>query len=569
MMNRKSFASGSIVFLLLLWISCSVIQPVPKTDNEAKAIFKKDISTLASDKFMGRATGTEGEKMASDYIVSWFKKLKLSPKGTDGFLQPFTFIASVKAGRSTQFYINSKSYRLNDDFYPLSYSGNGIVSGYIVKAGYGIVAPELKHDDYAGKLSLSKKIFVIEAGTPDGNNPHGKYSDYNDLRKKIETAVTKGASAVIFINSDTTFEDPSEKLNSKISSLKIPVIFAKGEAVKVLKNDVVTNCTVGVEIIREERTGHNVIAMLDNKAATTIVIGAHYDHLGMGEGEESSSSLYRGPAAIHNGADDNASGTAMLMQLALHLKQPQFNKSNYLFIAFSGEELGLLGSNHFVKNPTIDLKNVACMINMDMVGRLKTDEKVLIINGAGTSPRWKTVLDSVTTDSIKIKTSESGIGPSDQTSFYLQDIPVLHFFSGTHEDYHKPSDDEDKINYNGMAAIQKIILNLIARIEDSGKLAFTKTKDSNNEDAPRFKVTLGIIPDYAFSGEGVRADGISEGRPAEKAGMKKGDVIVQLGDNKTADIMEYMKALGKFSKGQSTTVKVKRGSETLELPVTF
>lgn len=565
-MKHTRLVSGNIIFFLFLWISCSVTQPLPKNDEEVKAIFKRDISTLASDKFMGRGTGTEGEKLASDYIVSQFKKLKLIPKGTDGFLQPFTFIASAKAGTSTQFYINSKSYRLNDEFYPLSFSGNGIASGYIVKAGYGIVAPELKHDDYAGKLSLSKKIFVIETGTPDGNNPHGKYAGFDDLKKKTETAITKGASAIIFINSDTTLENPSQKINPKISTLKIPVIFVQGDAVKVLKNDVVTNCTVGVEITREEKAGHNVIAMLDNKSASTIVIGAHYDHLGMGDEE---SSLYRGPAAVHNGADDNASGTAMLMQLALHLKQPKFSKSNYVFIAFSGEEMGLLGSNHFVKNPTIDLKTVSCMINMDMVGRLKTDEKTLIINGAGTSPRWKTVLDSTAADGVKIKTSESGVGPSDHTSFYLQDIPSLHFFSGTHEDYHKPGDDEDKINYDGMVSIQKIILNLIERIQGSGKLAFTKTKDSSSEDAPRFKVTLGIIPDYAYSGEGVRADGITEGRPAAHAGVKKGDIIVQLGDYKTTDMMEYMKALGKFSKGQSTIVKIKRGSEALELPVTF
>jgi aminopeptidase YwaD len=565
-MKRKQLPFVNIIFFLLLWISCSVTQTVPKTDAEAKVLFKKDISTLASDKFMGRATGTEGEKLASDYIVSYFKKLKLTPKGTDGFLQPFTFTASAQTGTSTQLYINSKSYRLNEDFYPLSFSGNGIASGYIVKVDYGITAPNLKYDDYAGKISLSKKIFVIEIGTPDGSNPHGKYADWNDLKKKAETAIARGAAAIIFINSDTTLDNPLQKINSKVSTLKIPVIFATGEAVKVMKNDIVTNCTVGVEIIREQKTGHNVIAMLDNKAATTIVIGAHYDHLGMGDEENS---LYRGPAAVHNGADDNASGTAMLMQLALHLKQPKYNKSNYVFIAFSGEELGLLGSNHFVKNPTIDLKTVSCMINMDMVGRLNRDEKTLIINGAGTSPRWKTVLDSVIADGLKIKTSESGVGPSDHTSFYLQDIPSLHFFSGTHEDYHKPSDDEDKINYNGMVSIQKTILNLIERIENSGKLVFTKTNDSSNENAPRFKVTLGIIPDYAFSGEGVRADGISEGRPAEKAGMKKGDVIVQLGDYKTTDMMEYMKALGKFSKGKSTTVKVKRGNEVLELPVTF
>src|SRR5262249_10107153 len=220
-MKRTPIALVNTFLFFLLWISCSVTQTTPKTDEEIKAILKKDISTLASDKFMGRATGTEGEKMASDYIVSDFKKLKLIPKGTDGFLQPFTFFASAKTGTSTQFYINSKSYRLNDEFYPLSFSGNGVVSGFIVKVGYGIVAPELKFDDYAGKTSLNKKIFVIEIGTPDGNNPHGKFAGYDDLRKKTETAMTKGASAIIFINSDTTIDNPSQKINSKISALKI------------------------------------------------------------------------------------------------------------------------------------------------------------------------------------------------------------------------------------------------------------------------------------------------------------------------------------------------------------
>jgi aminopeptidase YwaD len=554
-------------FLLpaLFLAACATVSKTPLTNEQLKANLKQHITTLASDKFEGRGTGTEGEKLASDYITSRFKKLKLAPKGENGFLQPFSFIASTDIGKGTQLYVNSKSYRLSDEFYPISISGNGIATGFIVKVGYGIIAPDLKHDDYAGKTNLSKRIFVIEVGTPDGNNPHGKFAAYDDLKQKAETAVGKGATGIIFICSDTTLENPSEKINPKLSTVKIPVVFAKGDAAKFLKNEIVTNCTVGVEIIRHERTGHNVIALLDNHASTTIVIGAHYDHLGFGE----EGSLHAGGKAIHNGADDNASGTAALIELATLLKQSGYTKSNYLLMAFSGEEMGLLGSNYFVKHPTIDLKTVSCMINMDMVGRLKPDEKTLIINGAGTSPRWKTLLDSCVVDGIKIKTSESGVGPSDHTSFYLQDIPSLHFFSGTHSDYHKPSDDEDKINYDGTVLITRIIMNVIARIHDSGKLPFTKTQDSNSEDAPRFKVTLGIIPDYAYSGEGVRADGVSEGKPAFKAGLKAGDVIVELGDFKTADMMQYMKALGKFKKGEATKVKVKRGKETLELLITF
>jgi len=560
-----NFNYKKLLGIILVFGACATVNKIPLTDEQVKTNLKHHISELASDKYEGRETGTKGEELSYEYITKRFKKLKLTPKGEQGFLQPFSFIASAEVGKSTQMYINSKSYRLNDEFYPLSFSGNGIATGFIAKVGYGIVAPDLKHDDYQGKITLSKRIFVIETGTPDGNNPHGKFSAFEDLKQKAETAILKGASAIIFINSDTTLENPSEKINTKLSTLKIPVVFAKGDAATFLKNEIVTNCTVGVEIIRNERTGHNVIAYLDNHAPTTIVIGAHYDHLGYGD----ENSLFAGGKAIHNGADDNASGTAALLELATLIKQSKYSKSNYLFMAFSGEEKGLLGSNYFVKHPTIDLSNVSCMINMDMVGRLKPDEKTLIINGAGTSPRWKTLLDSISVDGIKIKTSESGVGPSDQTSFYLKDIPVLHFFTGTHSDYHKPSDDEDKINYDGEVSVVRTIMNVVARIHDSGKLVFTKTQDSNSSDAPSFKVTLGIMPDYAYSGDGVRADGVSEGRPAFKAGIKAGDVILELGEYKTADMMQYMKALGKFSKGQTIKVKIKRGTETLELPLTF
>ena len=560
-----NFRNKKMLWLILFLTACTTVSKIPLTDQQLKTNLKQHISTLASDKFEGRETGTLGERRAYEYIVSRFKKLKLSPNGEEGFLQPFTFIASADVGKSTQLYVNSKSYRLNDEFYPLSFSGNGLATGFVTKAGYGIVAPDLLYDDYRGKTNLSRRIFLIETGTPDGNNPHGKFSAYEDLKQKAETAISKGASGIIFINSDTTLENPSEKINPKLSAVKIPVVFAKGDAAKFLKNEIVTNCTVGAEIIRNERTGHNVVAFLDNHAPTTIVIGAHYDHLGFGD----ENSLFAGGKAIHNGADDNASGSAALIELAALIRQSNYTKSNYLFMAFSGEEKGLLGSNYFVKHPTIDLKTVSCMINMDMVGRLKPDEKTLIINGTGTSPRWKTLMDSVAVGGIKIKTSESGVGPSDQTSFYLQDIPSLHFFTGTHSDYHKPSDDEDKINYDGGVSVVRTIMNVVARIHDSGKLVFTKTQDSNSSDAPSFKVTLGIMPDYAYSGEGVRADGVSEGKPAFKAGIKAGDVIIELGDFKTADMMQYMKALGKFSKGQTTKVKIKRGTETLELPLTF
>ena len=308
-------------------------------------------------------------------------------------------------------------------------------------------------------------------------------------------------------------------------------------------------------------TGRNVIAYLDKKADKTIVIGAHFDHLGMG----GQGSLHRGDSAIHNGADDNASGTAALLALAKIFKYETL-KSNIIFVAFSGEENGLWGSNYFVKNPTLDLKTVNYMINMDMVGRLN-EEKSLAIYGVGTSPSFSKVLDPINADSLKLVPSESGVGPSDHTSFYLQDLPVLHFFTGQHADYHKPSDDADKINYEGLVQVVRYISRLVAQLDTEPKLAFTKTKDSS--DSPRFTVSMGVVPDYLYSGKGMRVDGVSEGKPAQAAGLQKGDVVLQLGDSTIVDMMGYMRALSVFKKGDSTQVVVERAGLKIAAKIKF
>ena len=309
-------------------------------------------------------------------------------------------------------------------------------------------------------------------------------------------------------------------------------------------------------------TGTNIIGFIDNNAKETIVVGAHYDHLGYG----SEGSLYRGEdKAIHNGADDNASGVAVMLNLASKLKNSD-KGNNYLFMAFSGEEMGLLGSNYFVKNATINTDSINYMINMDMVGRLKQDS-TLAVYGVGTSPIFKQVI-SASNKNFKIIENESGVGPSDHTSFYLNDIPVLHFFTGQHEDYHKPSDDSDKLNYEGMEIISNYIFDIITDLDDNGELAFRKTKNES-EETPRFKVTLGVVPDYMFDGEGMRIDGVSEDKPAQKAGLEKGDIVVQLGEHEVKDMMGYMKALSKFEKGNTTTVKVNRNGKEVEAEITF
>ena len=270
---------------------------------------------------------------------------------------------------------------------------------------------------------------------------------------------------------------------------------------------------------------------------------------------------------IHNGADDNASGTAALIELAKKLKKSSYKKYNYLFVSFSGEELGLFGSKYFTDHAGLDLKTVNYMINMDMVGRLNDSTHGLTIGGYGTSPTWGNIINTKN-NYFKINVDSSGSGPSDHTSFYKKDIPVLFFFTGSHKDYHKPTDDADKINYQGEVKIIQYIENIIAQTNKLDKLAFTKTREVSMGKSS-FKVSLGIMPDYTFSGNGVMVDGVSENKPALKAGIKTGDVITQLGPHKCSDVQSYMDALNKFNKGESTKVKLVRGKEEMEVVVTF
>lgn len=316
-----------------------------------------------------------------------------------------------------------------------------------------------------------------------------------------------------------------------------------------------------------EGLAHNAIAFLDNQADKTIIIGAHYDHLGLAE---NGSSLDANPKGkIHNGADDNASGVAGVLELARYFSTNKVKeKSNFLFICFSGEELGLFGSKYFTEHPTIELSNTTYMINMDMIGRLNPATKSVSISGSGTSPLWEPTIQSMNTK-LSIKTDSSGIGPSDHSSFYLKDIPVLHFFTGSHSDYHKPSDDWDKINYAGEKEVLELIIAVIEKLDSEPKLAFLTTKNKSMSSARSFKVTLGVMPSYTSDAAGLLIDGVTEDRPAHKAGIQTGDIVIQIGDYPIQDIQNYMDALTKFEKGQTVPVKVKRKGEELTLNVTF
>lgn len=316
----------------------------------------------------------------------------------------------------------------------------------------------------------------------------------------------------------------------------------------------------------ENLTAYNVVGFLDNKAPYTIVVGAHYDHLGLGHDHNSLDANPEGK--IHNGADDNASGTAGVLALARHFcSNNKTEPFNMLFLCFSGEELGLLGSKKYCDNPDLDLKTINYMINMDMIGRLNDSTRKLMVYGVGTSPTWVPLLDQYKSN-FSIKKDSSGIGPSDQTSFYLKDIPVLHFFTGQHSDYHKPGDDIEKINFRGEVEVLKYIAQLMEQTFTLPKLTFQKTKTSE-KDKVSFKVTMGVMPDYSFEGEGMRIDGVTDGKPAAKAGIEKGDIIIGLGQYPVKSVQDYMKALSNFKKGDATIVKLKRNEILKELALTF
>jgi acetylornithine deacetylase/succinyl-diaminopimelate desuccinylase-like protein len=316
----------------------------------------------------------------------------------------------------------------------------------------------------------------------------------------------------------------------------------------------------------EPRTGRNVVAHLDHGAERTVVVGAHYDHLGYGQ----LGSRAPGDSAIHNGADDNASGVAALLEIARQLQASEARSSNVLFVAFSGEEMGLYGSKHFVDALPVPNERIRYMVNLDMVGRLDTS-RTLAVNGTGTSPAWESAVDAAATATgLGTASDPSGLGASDHTSFYLDDIPAVHLFTGAHDDYHTPTDDSHRINYAGLLDVATFAVRLIEALDDNGALAFTETDDEQQSRRMAFKVGLGIMPDYVFEGDGMRIDAVlGDDRPAAQAGLNEGDVIVRIGETTVDDIYAYMDALSQFEPGDTTTIAVKRGDQTLEKEVQF
>jgi aminopeptidase YwaD len=538
-----------LVLALMLLAGLVSAQKLKKADKITRDNLESHIKFLADDKLEGRRAGSNGEKLAMQYISEKFKTTGLLARGVDGYYQPFEINEGLQINEGTYLTINETSLVAGKDFFPFTFSGE--------KAIEASPAVAIQEADMPWFIDLKE---ILEENR---SNPHFDLTEY--IKKNSKKAYDRAATAVIIYN--TSADDDKLTFNPKDKSevIAIPVIYVMKDAAKKFFTDATATLKIkmNVDIGEKKRTGHNVVGYIDNGAATTVILGAHFDHLGYGE--DGNSMLRTGEKLIHNGADDNASGTAALLELARILKTTKAKNNNYLFVAFSGEELGLFGSKYFTEHPTIDLKAANYMINMDMVGRLNDSTKILAVGGYGTSPAWATVIhpqDKKLPFAIKI--DSSGTGPSDHTSFYRKDIPVLFFFTGQHKDYHRPSDDAERINYNGELGVINYINTIINTLnKQPQKLAFTKTREAAVSMTP-FRVTLGIMPDYTFTGTGVRADGVTDGRPAAKSGLKAGDVIIQLGDNVITSVESYMQVLNKFSKGDKTKVKYKRGNETLE-----
>ncbi|HEV2884028.1 MAG TPA: M20/M25/M40 family metallo-hydrolase [Pyrinomonadaceae bacterium] len=583
---------------------------------------------------------------------------------SDSYFQTFPYVVGVELGKRNELRftypagptstpgaaVNQTSARLiaGDDWMPLGLSSNGrIENAPAVIVGYGINATELNYNDYA-KADVKGKVAIAFAGTPDGANPHGQFARFEGVRWKAIAARNAGARALIVIASEPNFkEDRLSRLRYDHSAgdAGLPVVaisrtaaarlfeangvknfeeFAtrmsqtlaqqgtqdvRGYSVSTtVKFELLTNTrvTIATDLAKHEVGAGNVIGILEgadpNLKNEAIILGAHYDHLGRG----GDGSLAAKEGEIHHGADDNASGTAGLIELARLLsRQTPKPRRTVVFIAFSGEEEGLLGSNYYVNHPVIPLANTIAMINLDMIGRLKNNR--LMVGGVGTAQDFRSMVAAlnlamgvtVTTSSTSPKPTstrgmpivvgangqtvvtsdpgaqfaltfnEDGFGPSDHSSFYAKQIPVLFIWTGTHEDYHKPSDTADKINYEGEVQILRLVARIVNDIDQNDyRPVYTVAKTESSGRSMGFRVYLGTIPNYADSSDGLLLDGVREDSPAAKAGLKAGDKIVKLAGREVRNVYDYTYALGEMKAGEEYEVDVLRNGERMTLKIT-
>lgn len=553
----------------------------PEIDKDE---IKEQISYLASEELAGRKPGTDGDKAAAKYIRNKFEEAGLQLLGEDGY-QYFKITSAIELGKYNALRVGDSEYELKKEFIPLSFTGNSTLNAEVVFVGYGFSIKEdtIDWDDYRDIDVKGKWVLVLRAD-PDLDNPHSPFAQYSRDRYKVMNALDHGAAGILLVNTvDFDKQDALAKLNpvQGIAPAKIPVIQIKrniadellkshNETIESLEKKIGENngksFQTGVELQASAEVNQiksntmNVVGYLEGTSGSDeyIIVGAHYDHLGMGGG----SSRAPDTTAVHYGADDNASGVSLVIELAQKAAKDRPDRS-VLFMAFGAEEMGLLGSRHYVANPLLEKENAKAMFNLDMVGRLN-DEKSLVISGTGTASETDSLLTAgIYKDEFNLVKSSGGTGPSDHSSFYTEGIPVLFFSTGVHDQYHTPDDKASLINYEGTELVGNQIFDLLMLYgKEEQLLSYRQTGSKQGTSMRRrMKITLGIIPDYGSDIEGLGVGGVRSDGPAEKGGMQKGDIIVGIDGKAITNIYDYMYRMAEFSKGQRITVEVLRNEE--------
>ncbi len=584
-MFRRSIA---IVVLVL----ASHILPAQEAQTPEGQRLMEIVKALANEETAGRAPGTDGIERAANYISTTFKNLGLQPAGQNSsFDDPFTMTTSAQLGANNSVIFHTKrerpgvpiekvpaiktSWKLGTEYQPFGFSEKGSASGRVVFVGYGLSPHGKSYNDYDG-IDVKGAVVIVLRGLPKWADSDDTYKQLASLRAKATVARDRGAVAIVFVNergdsSDVLMPFSLDRLGKGAGILCLQVrrtpcaeIFPKNvtslfEAEKHIENTrkpksyelPFTTAEVSVDVQYIESQTRNIIGRVPGTDPTVaneyVVVGAHYDHLGMGDENSLSGSSQ---PAIHHGADDNASGTAGVLELARRFAASPPRRS-VVFMTFSGEEKGLVGSHHWVQSPTLPLEKVVAMINMDMIGRLKDNR--LNVHGVGTSVSWPAILDSANAQTgFTISTTADGFGPSDHSSFTPKSIPVLFFFTGLHSDYHRPTDTWEKLNYDGEARILNVVERAIRQVADAPqKIAFKEgaEKPAAKSTSSGFRVTLGIIPDYSDDPQGLRISGVRDDTPAAKAGLKADDIITGFGSTTVKNIYDLTTALASANPG--------------------
>ncbi|CAN5381153.1 hypothetical protein BH10PLA2_BH10PLA2_25330 [soil metagenome] len=577
---------------------------------------KKDLTYISSDECEGRGVTTKGINLAADYIVDQFKKIGLQPGGVDGtYFQPFTMHGAAKLGEGSSVKLQGpqgqeitlKPYR---HFKVMGLSGTGTITAPVVFVGFGATGTKNNYDDFKN-IDVTGKIVMLLRKTPrarlGADSFDGQLNNYHaSLAAKVENAVKHKAAAVIFVNDRDSAEPGDTLLDFGYSAQSdlgthLPAIHMMrseadslvrttlGKSIKEIEEEIDLsmkpqsaelkgwNATLKTSVDRSASHVKNIIGFLPGSgplANEIVVLGAHYDHLGYG-GMGSLAGRLKEPT-IHHGADDNGSGTTLMMELSRHFAEmPNRQGRKLVFMAFSGEESGLLGSAFYCKNPLFPLADTTAMVNLDMVGRLRADATTkkdkLIVYGTGSSSSFNQRGDSLNkTFDFQFQKTATGMGPSDQQSFYLKNIPVLFFFTDTHADYHRPSDTVDKINFAGMVKIGTYVEQLVSALSTNPTRPVYVKADSATGRSPAMHTavpSVGIRPSYADEGPGVLLDGVSEGRPAAKAGIKGGDRIVEILGKPCNNMETYMTLMGGVKAGDIVEFTILRAGQKQKIKI--